>query len=292
MLMRRNSNDSRNVSHFFPVVPPDAGAKKYYPAILVECKLKFRSLRASYHHSEERVYTAWFPELDLPVDWDRPAMILEPGTKFASVAIHELPKQEGNYYFTAERLEEMKDVLISRLVRKEKFQLLYNPVFKVYSNPDEQKEDFLGRVSDIALSELEPELRELTRRFELKLEQIREAEERKGRHEPLPEPDLIARIEKRSEILLSKSRLTTIFLNSAKAALKTKRFNGLATLPVDSVNSELQENLHHIEQEAYDAVNALCETFLERSTQCDDFEIGLQHQNVQVLRYGVLWVAY
>ena len=289
--MRPSSKDSGNISQLWLTQPPAGDAQFYHPAILIDCKLTFRSLRASYHHSEERTFTAWYPESDLPVDWDRPAVKLPPNTRFSSVAPFQLPQKSTKCIFSSERFTEMEEELIRVLLRTEKLRLLYNPVFKIYSTPDETREEFLSRVSETALIELEPELRELMRRFELKLEQVRESEERKGRKDPLPEPDLLKSIEKRSELLTSKSRLTSMFLNSAKLAIKSNRSNDLATLSMDHADRELHETLFHIEQEACDAVNALCDEFLERSSQCDNFDVGLQHNNIQVLRRAILWLA-
>jgi hypothetical protein len=227
----------------------------------------------------------------LPVDWDRPAINLPPVTKFITMAPTQLPKRPGNFIFTQERLTELEEELLESLARTERLRLFYNPAFKIYSTPDEDREKFLSRVSEKGLSDLEPEMKELMRRFELKLEQVREAEERKGRKGPLPEPDLLKMIEQRSELLTSKSRLTTLFLNSAKMHLKPARMSEVTTIPADMNNRELHETLCHIEQEASDALSALCDDFLERIGQCDNFDIGLQRHNIQVLRRGVLWIA-
>lgn len=289
-MMRLDKN--ANISHLWLLNAPVEGATYYQPTIMIECKLTFRSLRATYHHNEERTYTAWYPEGDLPVDWDRPAIDLPIGTKFSSVPLAELPQKSNRQIFTTERFSELEGELFSRLLRKEKLCLLYNPIFKLYSTPNETAEHFLERVTDVASKEMEPELRELMRRFELKLEQVREAEERKGRKTPLPEPNLVRAIEQRSEILTSKSRLNSLFLNTAKSALKPSAPKDIAVIPLDETgNRELQETLYHIEQEACDAFNNLCEQFLSRSAQSDKFEIGLQHQNIQVLRRAVLWLA-
>jgi hypothetical protein len=289
--MRASSKNSDSIHQLWLTNFHLNGERVYHPAVLVECKLTFRSLRASYHHSEERIFTAWYPETDLPVDWDRSPITLSPGTKFSSAPQVELPLKPGNYYFTPERLAEMEEVLSSRLLRTEKLRLLYNPIFKIYSTPEETRDQFHQRVSEKALIDLEPELKELMRRFELKLEQVREAEERKGCYEPLPEPNLLRSIEQRSELLTSKARLTSMFLNSAKVALKSNRFNGIGAASLENINRELHETLCHIEQEAGDAVQTLYDNFLERTSQCDNFEIGLQHQNIQVLRRGLLWLA-
>jgi len=290
--MRASTRDSAPITQFWLMTPNNEGVEAYYPAVLIECKLTFRSLRASYHHTEERIYTAWYPENDRPIDWDKKIIDLPAGTKFSSVPPSPLPQQGGNCIFTSTRLAELEEELINILVRKEKLCLLHNPAFKIYSTPGQTKDNFLDKVSEIALAEMEPELKDLMRKFELKLEQVREAEERKGRKEPLPEPDLLKSLEKRSEIFTSKTRLTSMFLNTAKKALRFKSQRDVLSNSVDLINTELQETLSRIEREACDAANDLCDTFLSRSQQCDTFEVGLQPQNIQVLRRGVLWLAY
>ncbi len=290
--MRTSTRDSSPITQFWLITPASQGVTAYYPAVLVECKLTFRSLRASYHHTEERIYTAWYPESDLPIDWDKKIIDLPTGTKFSSAPTSPLPQQEGGCIFNSLRLAELEEELINSLVRKEKLCLLHNPTFKLYSTPDQTKDDFLDKVSEIALAEMEPELKDLMRKFELKLEQVREAEERKGRKDPLPEPDLLKSLEQRSEIFTSKTRLTSMFLNTAKQTLKGKPQRGDLSSSLDLMNNELHQTLSRIEREACDAANDLCDTFLARSQQCDTFEIGLQPQNIQVLRRGVLWLAY
>jgi hypothetical protein len=287
----RSAQDSVPISNFW-LISSNEGATAYYPAVLVECKLTFRSLRAGYHHTEERIYTAWYPESDRPVDWDKQIIDLPAGTKFSSVATSNLPQQKGNCIFTSSRFAELEDELINSLVRKEKFCLLFNPIFKLYSIPGQTKDDFLDKVSTVALAEMEPELKDLMRRFEMKIEQVREAEERKGRKDPLPEPDLLKSLEQRSTIFTSKNRLTSMFLTTAKQTLKAKANRTSLSNSTDFINNELHETLCRIEQEACDAANELYDTFSSRSQQCDTFEIGLQHQNIQVLRRGVLWLGY
>lgn len=287
----RSAQDSVPINNFW-LISSTQGATAYYPCILIECKLTFRSLRAGYHHTEERIYTAWYPESDRPIDWDKKVIDLTTGTKFSPVAPIDLPQQKGNCIFTASRFTELEDELINSLVRKEKLCLLFNPVFRMYSTPGQTKEGFLDKVSEIALTEMEPELKDLMRKFELKIEQVREAEERKGRKDPLPEPDLLKSLEQRSEIFTSKTRLTSMFLSTAKQTLKAKSRRNTTSSSVDFINNELHETLRRIEQEACDAANNLYDTFSSRSQQCDTFEIGLQHQNIQVLRRGILWLAY
>lgn len=264
----------------------------YRPAVLLDCKMVFRSLRASFHYNEERYFTAWYPESDLPVDWDQRAIELGIEQKLTTVPVVDLPKRQGNWLFTSERLADMEEELINTLVRTEKLSVFYNPAFKLYSTPEETKEEFLERVSEKGIVDLEPEMRELTKMFEMKIEQVRESEERKGRKGKLPNIDLLELLEKRSELFHIKSRISSIFLKSARNNLKSKRIGHSIDATTVHPNSELHETLTLIEQEAADAVSELYSDFLARISQCDNFEVGLQRQNIQVLRKGVLWVPF
>src|SRR5262249_49093019 len=54
--------------------------------------------------------------------------------------------------------------------------------------------------------------------------------------------------------------------------------------------SELQEDLSRVEQEATEALRALYSEYLALANEHDVFEIGLQPDNVQVTRSAVLWI--
>lgn len=281
---------NNDIQHYYLAETTLDSATCYRPAVLVDCKMVFRSLRASFHHNEERYFTAWYPESDLPVDWDQRAIELGVDKKLVSVPALDLPKRQGNWWFTRERLADMEEELVSKLVRTEKLSVFYNPVFKLYSTPGETREEFLERVSERGIVDLEPEMRELTKMFEMKVEQVRESEERKGRKGELPNMDLLELLEKRSELFHIKSRISSIFLKSARNNMKIKLRHGVEAATAVHPSSELHETLGLIEQEAADAVSELYSDFLGRISQCDNFEVGLQRQNIQVLRRGVLWV--
>jgi hypothetical protein len=286
--MKDNSNNIL-LHQFWLAEFPTPYAQYYRPVAYIECRLNFRSLRAGYHHSEERIYTTWYPESNLPVDWDVSPITLTTHQKLASQPMAQLPQKAGDYRLTAKRFQELEDTLIDQLNRKEMLKLLYNSTFKLYSTPEEPREDFIDRVSELAMPQIEARLRELMRQFELKLERVREAEERKGRKLQLPEPDLMKMLEQRYKLLTSKSRLASVFLSGARVALRPARV--LLTGSADLLNRELHETLTRLEQEACDAVNRVYEQFLDLSTHCESFEIGLQPQNIQVVRRAVLWLA-
>ncbi|PYT06138.1 MAG: hypothetical protein DMF60_09970 [Acidobacteria bacterium] len=163
-----------------PADGPDAGTLIYRPALLIECGVNFRSLRAGLNHSEERNYSAWLPESDLAINWDTPAAEFEELSQLASQPDPAISYRPGNYLTTEAALDQCVADLTEKLVRAERLTVYYNPVFGLFSDPGDLLEDFLTRVADAALGRIEPEMKRLRNRFELQLEQMREAQASKG----------------------------------------------------------------------------------------------------------------
>jgi hypothetical protein len=53
---------------------------------------------------------------------------------------------------------------------------------------------------------------------------------------------------------------------------------------------ELREDLDRVEQEASEALHALYSEYLVVANEYDVFEIGLQPDNIQIIRRSLLWV--
>src|SRR5205085_1336849 len=126
----------------------DRGRLAYRPAMLVECSINFRSLRAGLNHSEERTYSAWLPEADLAIDWDKPAVNGATLAQLATRPDASIAFGKGNYQTTRGDFEQYEAELIDRLVRNERLRVYFNPVFGLFSVPEETLEDFLPRIAE------------------------------------------------------------------------------------------------------------------------------------------------
>src|ERR1044071_9132881 len=93
----------------------EAAERVYRPAMLIECSVNFRSLRAGLNHSEERSYTAWLPEGDLAIDWDSPAVVFEGRPQLANQPEETIPHRLANYQVTSVELEQYEAEFIDRL---------------------------------------------------------------------------------------------------------------------------------------------------------------------------------
>lgn len=268
--------------------PPDAQSPlAYRPAVLIECKVNFRSLRAGLNHSEERNYSAWLPEGDLAIDWDTPAGNVDEPAKLAPQPEPNIGYHPGRYQDTKLEFDRFVAELIEKLARNERLRIYFNPVFGLFSSPGDALDDFLGRVADAALGRIEPELHSLRHRFELQLEQVREAQASKGL---LTESvNLESFISNKLHFFESENRLAGMFSTLAGAVFGSSEPRSQEET-YRSDEAELREDLERIEQEASEALRALYDEYLTLANEYDTFEIGLQPDNIQVIRRILLWV--
>jgi len=259
----------------------------YRPAVLIECAINFRSLRAGLNHSEERNYLAWLPESELAIDWDSPAARLDEPSQLASQPDPAISYRPGNYLATKPDFDLFAADLTEKLARAERLSVYFNPVFGLFSAPGDPLEVFLSRVADAALGRIEPELKSLRNRFELQLEQVREAQALKG---PLSESlNLESFISNKLHLFESENRLAAMFSTLAGAVFGSAEPRTKRDEPFRTDEAELREDIERIEQEASEALRALYDEYLALANEYDIFEIGLQPDNIQVSRQVLVW---
>jgi hypothetical protein len=282
---------------------PEPGASReglaYRPAVLVDCSVNFRSLKAGINHSEERSYTSWLPSGSLPVDWDMPALERVEAPRLASRPEPDVAPSTTRPSVDLARFDELETDLIEALVRREKLVLFYNPLFEVFSAVGEPLNDFLDRSAEIALQQIEPELKQLKHVFELQLEQVREAHISKRGVVPVdganaPAANSKAEIERllqsRTEFFAVEKRITSLFTGLAGFVLRMPLTRQLPSEDGAEAALELREDLARVEQEAADALNELYTRYLEMVRSYDAFEVRVPHGNVRLQRRALLWV--
>src|SRR5215470_4779619 len=94
--------------------PAEGNALSYRPAMLIECSVNFRSLRAGLNHSEERTYTAWIPESDLAIDWDAPAAEIGERAQLVIQPSPNIPYHQGKYLTTKTDFEQYEAELVDK----------------------------------------------------------------------------------------------------------------------------------------------------------------------------------
>ena len=160
-------------------------------------------------------------------------------------------------------------------------------MFGLFSAPDDALEQFLSRVAEAALGRVEPEMKRLRGMFELQLEQVREANTRKGlQAENLSLEDIISR---NLHFFESENRLAGMFSTLAGSVFGTTEPRS-ETEEFQWEEAELRDDLERVEQEASEALRELYGEYLTLANEHDTFEIGLQPDNIQTTRRALLWV--
>jgi len=267
--------------------PSDGLPKVYRPAVLIDYTVNFRSLRAGLNHSEERSYSAWLPEAELAMDWDSRGDDIDVVSQAGTQPDPSIGYRPGNYLTTKADFEQCVAELIERLVRTERLSVYFNPVFGLFSAPGDLLEDFLTRVADAALGRIEPELKRLRNRFELQLEQVREAQAAKGSF--AENLNLESFISNKLHFFESENRLAGMFSTLAGAVFGSAEPRSKEET-YRAGEEELREDLDRIEQEASEALRALYDEYLALANEYDTFDIGVQPDNLQVIRSILLWV--
>ena len=130
-------------------------------------------------------------------------------------------------------------------------------------------------------------MKRLRNRFELQLEQVREAQAAKGSFaESL---NLESFISNKLHFFESENRLAGMFSTLAGAVFGSAEPRSKEE-PYRADEEELREDLERIEQEASEALRALYDEYLALANEYDTFEIGVQPDNIQVIRSVLLWV--
>ena len=259
----------------------------YRPAMLVECSVNFRSLRAGLNHSEERSYTAWLPEGDMAIDWDKPAAQISRASQLAVMPDRTIRHKAGNFITTKSDFEQYEAELVDKLARNERLRVYFNPVFGLFSAPEDGLEQFLSRVAEAALGRVEPEMRRLRGKFELQLEQVREAHTRKGlQAEKMNLEEIISR---NLHFFESETRLAGMFSTLAGSVFGTTEPRS-ENEEFQWEEAELRDDLERVEQGASEALRELYGEYLTLANEHDTFDIGLQPANIQITRRALLWV--
>src|SRR4051794_16149048 len=100
--------------------PLEPHAQAYKAALLIECNINYRSLRAGLNHSEVRKYTAWVPESGLAIDWSAPALPISEEVKLQPFPDDQIDYRQASYDVTDEDFRQYEWQLISLLVRRKK----------------------------------------------------------------------------------------------------------------------------------------------------------------------------
>jgi len=269
---------------------------RYRPALLFECLLEFRDLRAEIVHSEDRRYTTWLPRDEAAADWSVSAVGELTPEQIRTTPQPGIRPYEGVVALTDARLAEFENDLIEHLVRSERVILHHNPNLRLYSRLNESQEAFLERALEEVRARLQPTLRELMREFQLQLEQLRQ----KPLSDDVPE-ELRSGLEVQRRRMISRveARLNRVVLDHPiGAVLRGESAEGVLDVsPEGEKGGEVPDELQPLAQElerlyetAAARAGALLREALEQARECEPYAVALHPHGIRILRRALLWV--
>ena len=285
--------------HWYSSEAGETTERVYRPSVLIDCRVNFRSLKAGLNHSEERSYTAWLPSGFVAVDWDAPALASVEASRLGSAPEAGIEMPASRPDLEPERWEEIETDLLESLVRRERLVVFYNPLFELFSDYGSPLDDFLDRAAEVALQQIEPELKQLKHVFEMQLEQVREAHISRRGATALDgalsnaiegKVEIERLLQNRTEFFEVEKRVTSLFTGLAGFVLQMPFVKSRPAEETSELALELREDLARVEQEAADALNELYTRYLEMVRSYDEFEVRIQQSNIRVLRRALLWV--
>jgi hypothetical protein len=296
-----NAMQHARIAEFWYKPESDPSTLVYSASILIDCSINFRSLKAGMNESEERTYTAWLRPGSLAVDWDVAAIDPIVESRLDTTPDEAIRQPEHRPELDEERWSEIESDLVDRLTRREKLVLHYNPLFEIFSGVRESLADFLDRAAEVALQNIEPELKQLKHVYELQLEQVREAHinrrgallaEESASGAPTSKLEIERLLRGRTEFSETENRVTSLFTGLAGLVLQVPnvREDDEDVEVEDGPAQDLRDDLGRVEREASDALNELYTKYLDMVRSYDDFVVGIQPANIRIVRRALVWV--
>jgi hypothetical protein len=195
------------------------------------------------------------------------------------VRLHPLPE-----YVDADAIARAETRYLQYLLRYFKRRIYRNFVLNVYSSSDETAEDFMARCLEMFSEPFRLELDNLREVFKRRLEQVKERYQKLidwGEFDPPRRSSPFQSIlHKASE------RIEKIFL---RAELNLKP---MPSIPVHANPSkfELEERLHSLEMEAYEAIGRLLSAYQEKVRNIDEYIVHPNLKDVHLVRTCILWM--
>lgn len=298
-----NAMQHARIAEFWLKREPDSNPAElvYSPAVLIDCSINFRSLKAGMNESEERTCTAWMRPGSTAVDWDCSAIDPVIESELDTSPDSDIRQLDTRPDLDEERWSEIESDLVNLLTRREKLVLHYNALFEIFSGVRESLADFLDRAAEVALQNIEPELKQLKHVYELQLEQVREAHinrrgallaEESAAGAPTSKLEVERMLRGRTEFSETENRVTSLFTGLAGLVLQvpSTRSEIEEGDRTDGPAQDLRDDLGRVEREASDALNELYTRYLEMVRSYDDFVVGIQPANIRIVRRALVWV--
>lgn len=261
---------------------------RYRPALMFECQIEFRDIRAELIHAKEAYYSAWLPDggEDVVIDWSEPAVPEISPDRLEWEPRSSICPYPGKVRLTKRRMDQAQSDLMSYLIRQANLTLYHNPSLQWYSKLGEDRQEFLNRVADEVLTQMQPQLKMLAQRLKFRLEQLRELSLQGDYAQDVSDELEVVR---RRMISLLENRMEAAIMSHPQAPT-TPLLDTADILEIPDELKNLQEELRHIEQDFMQDLHAIHAEYHAKVNDCHEYPVRLQPTDIKVIRRALLWV--
>jgi len=270
----------------------------YEPNLLAIGHINFVDMRLNVNEQQDYAILACMPSGLETLDWQQ-SLSLALGQR----DLMDRPEPEGHFYRLPEsrKLRELysteKD-LVNFLSRTKSLNLLYSPVLKFYSKPNESEQDFRMRLKQIARERRDAEVDELTRRYEDRIgrlgDRLRRAEA------SLAKKQTDAQMRKGEVMVSVGESLLGMFMGrrsirTASTAMSKYRQSQSATMAAkqdQETVAALQQEIQGLERELQNQVSDITARWEETTSKFESVPVRPSRSDVRVNLFALAWAPH
>lgn len=198
----------------------------------------------------------------------------------------------------AREFNALKKELADHLYRTSSVTLLYSPVLKVYSLPDESERDFRMRLQQAAREERDEEVDKLTRKYEKRLARLEDRLRRAETRLAKKRADAEAR---KREVLVSvgesvlgmfMGRRSTRMASSALSKYRQSSSAGMAVEEAEEKVEALQQEIAELEQELREEADTITARWDEALREFEEVSVTPRRRDIDVDVFALAWVPH
>jgi hypothetical protein len=271
----------------------------YVPAVLGMGRVHFVDRRREVDEREDFVLLTQVPAGGGVVRWDRAQPL--------DLTLRELmdrPEPEAYFDQLPEAINEsteltaLKKDLVDHLYRTSRVTLLYSPVLKTYSRPNESERDFRMRLQQLAREQRDEEVDTLSRSYEKQLRKLEEQLRRAETARAKKESEAAAR---KREIFVSigesvlgvlLGRRSTRVASSAMRKYHQSSSAGMAAEEAEEQVETLEREILELKEELQEQVDAITARWDEALATFEEFAVTPRRQDVEVDVFALAWTPH
>jgi hypothetical protein len=192
----------------------------------------------------------------------------------------------------------LKDDLIDQLYRNSSLKLLYSPVLKTYSQPNEAERDFRARAAQLAREKRDEEVDGLNQRYESRLRTLQDRLRRAQSTLAMKQADAEAR--KREVVVSAGESVLGMFfgrrsIRSASTAMSKYRQKAAAEMRAkDAAESAevLQKDINEIQSELQQETASITARWDDATRTFEDQPIRPNRSDIEVNMIGLAWAPH